>query len=150
VENRTGDSETHLTGYNPTSVAQRVYAWGASTLSTNQSFTISYTSGKFYSDTMFCKQVSIWNSYKCAQIYTDGHGFDFFYPMVGKSGKEVSQILLNSSMRMVYPKNKLPIVPKNSLRVKCKRCVTNITSQQYVVSNILAVLINLKDQRTKY
>jgi hypothetical protein len=49
--------------------------------------------GKFYHDTMFCFQVSIRNGYKCAQIYTDGHGFDFFYPMVGESGKKVAQTL---------------------------------------------------------
>jgi hypothetical protein len=56
---------------------------------------------------MFCKQVSIRNSYKCAQIYTDGHAFDFLYPMVGKSGKEVSQTLTQFIHENGIPKKQI-------------------------------------------
>ena len=36
---------------------------------------------RFYSDTMFATTKSV-RGYKCAQIFTDGKGYDLFYPMI--------------------------------------------------------------------
>ena len=40
--------------------------------------------GRFYTDTMFATSKSI-RGYKCAQVFTNGNGFDFFLPMQSKS-----------------------------------------------------------------
>ena len=37
-------------------------------------------SGKFYTDTMFSSTVSL-RGYTCAQVFTDGYGYDEFYPI---------------------------------------------------------------------
>jgi hypothetical protein len=37
-------------------------------------------SGKFYTDTMFSPTISL-RGYTCAQIFTDGYGYDKFYPL---------------------------------------------------------------------
>jgi hypothetical protein len=46
-------------------------------------------SGKYYTDTMFASKKSA-QMFKTAQIYTNGKGFDYFYPMVDKTIVEVA------------------------------------------------------------
>ena len=41
-------------------------------------------SGKFYTDTMFSPTVSL-RGYTCAQVFTDGYGYDEFYPLKSKA-----------------------------------------------------------------
>jgi hypothetical protein len=41
-------------------------------------------SGKFYTDTMSSPTVSL-RGYTCAQIFTDGYGYDKFYPLKSKA-----------------------------------------------------------------
>ena len=48
--------------------------------------------GRFYTDTMFAKVKSLRGS-KAAQVYTDGHGYDRFYPIATK--REVPQTLVS-------------------------------------------------------
>jgi hypothetical protein len=49
-------------------------------------------SGKYYTDTMFASKKSA-RMFKTAQIFTNGKGFDFFYPMVDKTSVEVARTL---------------------------------------------------------
>ena len=41
-------------------------------------------SGKFYTDTMFSPTTSL-RGYTCAQVFTDGYGYDKFYPLKTKA-----------------------------------------------------------------
>ncbi len=41
-------------------------------------------SGKFYTDTMFSPTISL-RGYTCAQVFTDGYGYDEFYPLKSKA-----------------------------------------------------------------
>lgn len=63
---------------------RNIYAPSERRLRTKSAFLRAPTlRGRFYSDTMFAKVKSVTNA-KCAQVFTDGYGYDRFYPLASK------------------------------------------------------------------